>query len=220
MLVRDGRGREVLATQLAQRPGGAPLRLTRAPAGAAARAAAAARTSARAAARDPRPYAGPFRELRATGTAAARTVTARTSHRFTASHVETRWRVHRRAGGAHTVDVLFPSWGRRSASVWAVTRDGRRTRVGAGARSGARAAYFHVAGARSGYVDRPGRPHAVHASTPSGRSASRRRPTRAPRSWSASPHRTRFRTLTFAARLAPAPSAADARRIAARLHAR
>ncbi len=123
-IVRDVAGRRVLASQVGRSAvsrGVTPLRLTQAPLG----------TTATASAAVGRAYAGPFSDLRATGTVTGRTASIRVSHRFTASSIETRWDVSRRASAAkYSVDVLFPSWGRRSARIVAVLRDGSRVTVG------------------------------------------------------------------------------------------
>ncbi len=121
LVVRDRGGRIVLATQrprtrLDRRV--TPLRLTHAPAGVGATAAAAVGPV----------YAGPFRDLRATGTVSSPALRARTSHRFLSRSIETTWRLRRRGGAPVSADVLLPSWG-RSATVVAVMRDGSRQRI-------------------------------------------------------------------------------------------
>jgi hypothetical protein len=207
LLVSDIAGRHVLATQLAKRPGGTPLRLTRAPAG----------VGASPAATPPRAYAGTFGELRATGTVAAAGLTARTSHRFTPSFVETRWSVTRRTGEAReTADVLFPSWGRRSAQIWAVGHDGRRTRVGPRPVGGGGVKYLYVRSARSGYVvvPAPGAGFTVQTIRPAPQDSD---PNPGPTLIVRLADRRRFRHVAFAARLAPAHTADEAARVAARL---
>src|SRR5205814_8804284 len=104
-------GRRVLASQVARgamSPGVTPLRLTKAPAGA----------GALASARVGRAFAGPFTDLRATGTTSSSTLSVQVSHRFTPAWIETSWLVSRRAGTArYSADVLFPSWGGDAATL-------------------------------------------------------------------------------------------------------
>jgi hypothetical protein len=123
LVVRDGGGGTALATQVARRQatyGVRPLRLTRAPSGTTARTTSLGRA-----------YAGAFRAIEAAGSTRGRGFAATVAHRFTRDYVRTRW-VLRRTGatGPHTADVLFPSWGGRTAAVIAVLRDGRRVPVG------------------------------------------------------------------------------------------
>lgn len=77
-----------------------------------------------------RAYAGRFDELEAVGTTTGRDVQIRTRHRFTATFVETSWRITPRSGasGAHDVEVQFPSTG-TDAAVTAVLADGRSVPV-------------------------------------------------------------------------------------------
>ena len=183
--VRDSAGRTLLATQLAKRPGGTPLRLTEAPSGAGAR----ATTSAS------RAYAGSFRRLRATGTVRSSGLSARTSHLFTPSFVETRWSVRGDRLGDRIVDVLFPSWGRRTARI--------ERRPG----------YLYVRSAGAGYVVVPvGGRFTVGVIRP-------RRQDSAPNPGPTVRVRLAVRAnrASFAARIAPAATPADADRVAARM---
>ena len=121
--VRNAAGRVVLSSQTA-RPAVSrsvtPLRLTRAPSG----------VRARAASSRGRSYAGRFRVLEARGSMTRRQARVATTHRFTSRAITTTWRVGRRRGaGALSTDVLFPSWGGRTAVI-AVMRDGTRRRLG------------------------------------------------------------------------------------------
>ena len=145
LLVHDGSGRRVLATQTpaTSLPRRTPaLRLTRAPAGVGVR----PRTSRRVA------YAGSFADLRATGTRTTATLRARTSHRFTAEFIESSWSLHRRAGhGRYTVAVGFPSWG-AGAIIEAVLRDGSRIAVGSERLQLGEIDHFLVRSEFSGYV--------------------------------------------------------------------
>ena len=89
LLVRDVGGRRVAASQLGRarvEPGVRPLRLTKAPRGAGAVSSAAVG----------RAYAGPFTDLRATGTAATRELALRVTHRFTPDWIQTSWSATRR----------------------------------------------------------------------------------------------------------------------------
>jgi hypothetical protein len=146
VLVRDVAGRRVLASQLGRSavvPGVTPLRLTKAPSGA----------GALASARIGRAYAGPFTDLRATGSLSSRTLSVRVSHRFTRDWIQTSWLVTRRSGSArYTADVLFPSWGGHAASVTAILRNGSRASVGDRLISLSSVAYLYVRSERSGYV--------------------------------------------------------------------
>jgi hypothetical protein len=143
LVVRDRAGHRVLSTQRPRRRlGGRPLRLTRAPAGVA------ASLTAR------RAYAGAFRDLRATGTVRAGRVLARTTHRFTARSIETRWSL--RGARRDAAVVEFPSWG-PSAAIVAVGRDGSRFTLGGRRVALARIKRLHVHSSHSGYTIRPRR---------------------------------------------------------------
>ena len=147
LLVRDVAGRRVTATQLGRARivrGVSPLRLTKAPRGAGAISSAAVG----------RAYAGPFSDLRATGTAATRELSLRVTHRFTRDWIQTNWTATRRAGNArYTADVLFPSWrGDGTAGVVAVLRDGSRASVGTRVIALEKIAYLWVRSEHSGYV--------------------------------------------------------------------
>jgi hypothetical protein len=149
--------------------------------------------------------AGSFRTLRATGTVRAAGIVARTRHRFRARFIETSWRVR---GAAHTIDALFPSWGRRRTRIVAVREDGGR--VVLGRRPYADIAYLHVMSARSGYVVVPSR-------RVSARTLRTRRQSSAPLPGPTLALRPTGRRL--AVRLAPARGAAEAAAVAARLRA-
>ncbi len=144
-VVRDGNGRLVIASQTGRSrvTGTTPLRLTKAPSGA----------GALASARAGRAFAGPFSDLRATGTMSSSTLRLTVSHRFTSDAIQTSWIVARRAGtSCYTADVLFPSWGGRAATVVAVLRDGSRVTVGTRAIPLSSIAYLWVRSEFSGYV--------------------------------------------------------------------
>jgi hypothetical protein len=146
MRVQDASGRQVLSSQVGRSKvsrGVTPLRLTKAPVGAGATAAAAVGHA----------FAGPFTDLRATGTVSTSTLAERTSHRFTPRFIDESWSLQRTRGSAHlTASVLFPSWGSRSARVVAVLKDGSRVSVASRAVSLARVDHFQVVSEHSGYV--------------------------------------------------------------------
>jgi len=145
LLVREPRGRRVFASQTGRArtdPRVTPLRLTRAPSG----------TGASARTAPGKVFAGPFRDLRATGTLTAGRFRAVTSHRFTPTSIETRWRLARLRGRARLdAFALLPSWGRGSRVV-AVLRDGSRVSLRSRSVALARVARFEVASRHSGYV--------------------------------------------------------------------
>ena len=124
LVVRDGAGRRVLATQDGRDTERRTFTLTRAPRGVAARAASRGHA-----------YAGPFRDLRATGRVRGRGFDATVRHRFTQRAIETRWLLRRTgATGPLSAEVSFPSAGGRAASVTAIDRDGARHPVSTGMR--------------------------------------------------------------------------------------
>jgi hypothetical protein len=156
LLIRDVSGRQVTASQLGRarvQPGVSPLRLTKAPHGAGAISSAAVG----------RAYAGPFSDLRATGTNETRGLLLRVSHRFTRDWIQTTWTATRRSGtGRYTADVLFPSWrGDGTAGITAVMKDGSRVKVGATLIKLEKIAYLWVRSEYAGYV-------VVPASRPAG----------------------------------------------------
>jgi hypothetical protein len=144
LVVRDARGRTDLATQVARRTvtaGVRPLRLLGAPSGTRARATSLGRA-----------YAGAFRAIRAAGSTRGHGFAATVAHRFTRDYIRTRWLLRRSgAGGPHTADVLFPSWGGTRASVVAVLRSGDRVRVGVRPLALSSVLRFEIRSARGGY---------------------------------------------------------------------
>ena len=126
VVIRDGSGRIVLASQRAVTESG-PLSLL-----------------------EPRdtspPYAGSFSRLRIAGSVSKGSLSIRTEHRFEASFIETEWRV----GGARRFEVLFPSWG-AGARVSAVLGSGERRSMSRGVPL-EDVAWFHVESERTGYV--------------------------------------------------------------------
>ena len=167
VLVRDRGGHRVIASQIG-RPsvtGTTPLRLTKAPSGA----------GALASAHAGRAFAGPFTDLRATGTTSTSTLRVTVSHRFTRDWIQSSWTVERRSGSAcFTADVLFPSWGGRAASIVAVLRDGSRVTLGTRRIPLSSIAYLWVRSELSGYVVVPvscGGAAAVHLLHPARQSS-------------------------------------------------
>jgi hypothetical protein len=143
LVVRDAAGRPLFATQHAQpaRPGVAPLRLLRAPSG----------VGASPRAKPDRAYAGPFSDLRATAVAGTRTLSARSTYRFTRAFIEGRWDLRASGRGRRTVQALFPSWGGDAAEVVALLRGGGEARLGTRPRALAEVTGFAVRSERSGY---------------------------------------------------------------------
>ncbi len=154
VMVRDIAGKRVIASQVGRSrvTGTTPLRLTKAPSGA----------GALASAKVGRAFAGPFKDLRATGSVSSSTLRVTVSHRFTPDWIQSSWTVARRTGGArYTADVLFPSWGGKSASAVAVLRTGETVKVGTRLIPLSSVAYLWIRSQFSGYV-------VVPASRPAG----------------------------------------------------
>lgn len=167
-----------------------------------------------------RAYAGPFQRLEAVGSTRGPGVRIHTRHRFTASYVQTWWRLlpaGRREH--HDVRVQFPSTG-ADTTVTVALRDGRVVALGAGDSVRlADVAWAHLGGRECGYVVVP---------------RSRALPGRAtvvrPQSQSSAPHAgpalvfellsdDRLRPLTASVRVAPARGLEAARRVAGELGA-
>jgi hypothetical protein len=209
MLVRDIRDRRVGESQLPREriaTGVRPLTLTRAPRGAGAISASSVG----------RAYAGPFRDLRATGTMSSRAVTLRVSHRFTRDWIQTSWTASRRAGRARfSADVLFPSWG--AASIVAVLRDGSRVTLDSRHVALSAVAYLWVRSERSGYVVLPmGRPRGatVHTLATSPQSSN---PRPGPTAAIQLARHARFSRAALTVRLMPVHSEQEAAAAATRL---
>jgi hypothetical protein len=209
VVVRDPKARSVLSTQ---RPRGAPdpfspaLELTQSPKG-----------SVRRAQEYPtRPYAGSFDTLIARGRHESLEVAVETTHRFRSDSLETRWKITRRKRQRYTADVLFPSWG-RNATIEAVLRDGTRRTLSGPALARQRVQmrnvrYFYIAGKESGYVVLPfGRRGAAHILKPKRQAGS---PDPGPTLAVELAHRSKFKRLDFAVRIAPAVNAAAADQVA------
>jgi hypothetical protein len=210
LLVRDTQGRRVLVTQTPStklRAHPAPLRLTKAPAGVAV----APRTAAR------RPYAGAFRDLRAVGHRRSGGLDAHVRHRFTASFLESRWSLRRRAGDRrYSVAVLFPSSG-SGARITALRRDGARVGVGHARIALNGVAYLHVESSHSGYVvlPRAARPGVTARAIQTASQASA--PQAGPTLMVELARRHKVSRLAFAARMTPVPADADPAAAARRL---
>jgi hypothetical protein len=194
VVVRSG-GKLVAASQHAVEQGSAdPLELLEAPRGTG---------------RNPnpypkRPYAGAFETIRVRGTAKAKGISIQTTHRFTATFVETEWRVS--GAGGKVIEALFPSWG-AGARVSAVNARGERRSVTRGM-SLSDVAWFHVESERSGYV----------VVVEGGKSATVPKPSAQPSAPKPGPTLTiRAKGTVVRAKLAPAANAEEARAIAARL---
>jgi hypothetical protein len=172
-----------------------------------------------------RPPAGPFQNLVARGRVDSLEAAVETTHVFKPKWIETRWKIARKLPGRYSVDLLFPTWGRKSAQVEAVLFDGRRVLL-AGPLLRARrlrlrkVAYFYLAGKESGYVMVPigGRKRGVgRIVRPAPQAAA---PEAGPTLTIELAHRRKFKRLEFAARIAPAVSPDHADRVAARLRGR
>ena len=75
-----------------------------------------------------RPYAGPFTRLTVKGRVARGSLAVEAQHGFSATEIESRWRVASRTGANHTVRAYFPTWGKRAA-IDVVLRDGSVVRL-------------------------------------------------------------------------------------------
>jgi hypothetical protein len=148
LLVREPSGRRVFSSQTGRSrvdPRVTPVRLRRAPSG----------TGASVRTRPGKVFAGPVRDLRATGTLTAGRFRATTAHRFTRTAIETRWHLTRLRGRARLDALaLMPSWG-DAARVVAVLRDGARVSVRSRAVALARVKHFEVVSRHSGYTVQP-----------------------------------------------------------------
>ena len=214
VLVRDGSAKEVLFSQRghAEVPKRPPLELLATPHGPVHRAKPYPR----------RPYGGPFQTIVARGTSHSAEAAIQTVHRFSPSYIETHWRITRRKRrGRLTVDVLFPSWGRK-AKIEAVLIDGRRVTLAQRGISprvvrARDVAYYYLAGEDSGYV-------VVPIGTPAGGLAHVLRPKRQSSAPRPGPtlavqivRQGRFHRTGLAARIAPAASTDEATDVARRL---
>jgi hypothetical protein len=172
-----------------------------------------------------RPPAGPFENLVARGRVDSLEAAVETTHVFKPKWIETRWKIARKLRGRYSVDVLFPTWGRKSAQVEAVLFDGRRVvlagpLVRAGRVRLRHVAYFYSAGKESGYVMVPigGRKRGVARIIRPKRQAAA--PEAGPTLTIELAHQRKFKRLDFAARIAPATSPDHADRVAKRLRGR
>jgi hypothetical protein len=214
LMVRDVAGKRVTASQIGRSrvvAGSRPLRLIKAPSGA----------GAISSASIGRAYAGPFSDLRATGTSNTSTLAMRVTHRFTRDWIQTNWTVTRRAGNArYTADVLFPSWkgdGTSPASVVAVLRNGSRVTVGSKLIPLTSVDYLWVKSERAGYVVVPtSRPAGagVHVIRPSAQSSE---PKPGPTAAIQIARAQKFSRAALAVRLTPVHDEQQAAAAAARL---
>jgi hypothetical protein len=171
-----------------------------------------------------RPPAGAFKSLVARGRVDSLEAAVETTHVFKSKWIETRWKIARKRPGRYSIDVLFPTWGRKTVQIEAVLFDGQRIvlagpTVRAQRRRLRNVAYFYLAGRESGYV-------MVPMSRKRGR-ARIIRPKRQAAAPEAGPtlaieliHRKKFKRLDFAARIAPATSPEHADQVAKRLRGR
>ena len=143
-----------------------------------------------------------------------------TTHRFRAKSIEARWKITRRKRARYSVDVLFPSWGKR-AGIEAVLRDGQRVPLAGPTQRRQRVrmrnvAYFYIAGEEGGYVVVPAgrRRGSAHIFKPKPQAAS---PKPGPTLAIALAERAKFKRLDFAAQIAPASSTQHADAVARRL---
>jgi hypothetical protein len=213
VLVRDSSAREVLFSQRGrdQLPPRPPLEILASPRG-----------PVRFAKPYPRrPYGGSFETVIARGRSHSSAASVETVHRFKPAHIETRWKVTpKRRRKRLTVDVLFPSWGRQ-AHVEAVLVNGTRVTLAQKGLPSQRlrmrdVAYFYLAGEETGYVVVPKGPvrgfaHILRPKRQS--SAPRPGPTLAIQLV----RQARFRRIGLTVRIAPAASADQAAKAAARL---
>ena len=179
MTARSPGGRVLLASQRAvrQRKGIKPLVLTRAPKG----------TARRLPAYPHRPYAGPFRDLRAEGTVSRKGLSITVAHRFTERWIETRWTLRTAGDRAVTTEVTLPSTGPQ-VTITAVLAgaSGARWRRAAGSGSPRCAGSTSRASGAATWRS-PARRRAARWSRSRRAGASPRRRTPARRSWCASP---------------------------------
>ena len=182
------------------RPPSARVRLARSPHGAVSRVRRLPRS----------PDAGQFGPLEAVGTVSGHGAAITARHHFAADFIESTWTVELKRRGLFA-ELLFPSWGGSAASITAVLADGTAVRLAPGESvDAATVRFFHLAGPRGGYVLR-----IPHATGPA-RAAHVARQPAAPR-----PGPTLIfqipATAPTRARIAPAATLDDARRVAARL---
>jgi hypothetical protein len=172
-----------------------------------------------------RPPAGPFDNLVARGRVDSLEAAVETTHVFKPKWIETRWKIARKLRGRYSVDVMFPTWGRKSAQIEAVLFDGRRVLL-AGPLLRARrlrlrkVAYFYLAGKESGYVMVPigaRKRGTLRIVRPKRQAAA---PEAGPTLVVELTRQKKFKRLEFAARIAPATTADDADRVAKRLRGR
>jgi hypothetical protein len=200
LVVRDEREQLELATQRPRRrlPERPPLRLLAAPSG----------VGAKASSPPDRPFAGPFRSLRAAGVERGRAVEATASYRFMPRWISARWSLEAKRHRRRTVEAHFPSWsGDGEAQVTAVLDDGRSVPLALGSDTAlAGIDHFLIRSAHAGYRVFP-------ASAPRGALARLVQPERQSSAPRPGPtltlvvaNRARVKSLEFGARLVPLAS--------------
>jgi hypothetical protein len=120
VVVRNRSGRTRLVTaRPANDDGGRrrPLRLLRAPLGVGS------------AGTPLRPFAGPFKSLRATGMARGNGASVRSTYTFRRKQIVGDWTVRASTRNPRSAEVLFPSYGGDQAAVWAILQSGEAVRL-------------------------------------------------------------------------------------------
>jgi hypothetical protein len=171
------------------------------------------------------PPAGAFENLVARGRVDSLEAAVETTHAFKPKSIETHWKIARKLAGRYSVDVMFPTWGHKSAQIEAVLFDGRRVLLAGPLLRGRRlrlrkVAYFYLAGKESGYVMVPvgARKNGVARIVRPKRQAAA--PEAGPTLVIELAHLAKFKQLEFAARIAPASNPEHADRVAKRLRGR
>ena len=159
------------------------------------------------------PFAGPFRTLRATGSASGAGVSARSTYTFRRNSIFGEWSVRTRTTARRTAETLFPSTGGDRAAVWAILRSGAVVKLEDRITVRGVAAFW-VQSERAGYVVVP-RDRVKGAVAmiiqPKPQSAA---PEPGPTLSIRLTNRLRKRTVHFSARIAPARDLEGARRAA------
>ena len=147
LVVSGARGDVELATQKGRHAPPAALRLLQAPAG----------VGARPNSPPDRPFAGPFRHLRAGGSTGRRRLRARSTYDFTRDTIRVRWSLRARDRRRHTVRAHLPSWaGDGEARITATLAGGERIALDGTSRVRLAAVdHFTIHSDRGGYRVRP-----------------------------------------------------------------
>jgi hypothetical protein len=166
-------------------------------------------------------YAGPFKRLEAVGSTTGPGVTIHSRHRFQRDFVQSWWRVQPDGGARphHDVRVLFPSTGSDVVVTVALRGGGETTLSPSGTIALDAVRWVHLGGTECGYLvvlRSPGLPGRARLSHPAPQSSA---PHAGP-SLVLEPLRDgTLRDITVSARIAPARTLDDARRLAASLGA-